>query len=243
MIYKQLEEHQCSNPLIQCVKIYSSRKVLSVFAIAFAFFGGTEFLQAQAPFNAEITAFKKQDSIQMPPKNAIVLAGSSSFRMWSDVQSYFPGYSIINRGFGGSTLQDVIFYAPDVILKYHPRQVLLYAGDNDLASSDKVTADTVEQRFKQLFKVIRNGLPKAEIVYVSIKPSPSRSRLMPEMEKANMLIKDFLSKQKNTAFIDVYNPMLINGRPKANIFLADSLHMNKEGYAIWQEAIKPYLKK
>ena len=66
---------------------------------------------------------------------------------------------------------------------------------------------------------------------------------MPEMEKANMLIKDFLSKQKNTAFIDVYNPMLINGRPKANIFLADSLHMNKEGYAIWQEAIKPYLKK
>jgi lysophospholipase L1-like esterase len=198
---------------------------------------------AQAPFHNEIAAFKKLDSISLPPKNAIVFVGSSSFRMWSDVQSYFPGYTIINRGFGGSSLPDVIRYTPDLVLKYRPKQVLIYAGDNDLAASASVTADTVFNRFKMLFTMIRSALPKANIAYVSIKPSPSRKHLMPNMALANSLIKSFVAKQKNASFIDVYHPMLTNSKPKPEIFLSDSLHMNKEGYDIWQKAIKPYLKK
>ncbi|MDQ3846260.1 MAG: G-D-S-L family lipolytic protein, partial [Bacteroidota bacterium] len=123
----------------------------------------------QLPFWDEITAFKEQDSISFPPRNVILFTGSSSFRMWKDVQDYFPGHTIINRAFGGSTLPDVIRYASDIILPYHPRQVVIYCGDNDLASSDTVTAQTVVQRFQQLFSIIRQGLPKASIAYVSIK--------------------------------------------------------------------------
>ncbi len=197
----------------------------------------------EPPFYNEIQQFKKQDSASFPPANAILFTGSSSFRKWTDVQSYFPDYTIINRAFGGSTFPDVIRYANDVIIPYHPKQVVIYCGDNDLASSDTVTAQMVFNRFKQLFYIIRKSLPKANITYVSIKPSPSRKQLMPKMEETNLLIKSFLKKKKNTSFIDVYHPMLLaNGKPMPSIFLQDSLHMNASGYAIWKKVIKPYLK-
>jgi lysophospholipase L1-like esterase len=219
------------------IPLYISCLVSMVFAFQFVY-------AQQPPFYEEIQQFKKKDSISFPPKNAILFVGSSSFRKWEDVQSYFPGYKIINRGFGGSTLPDVIRYANNVILPYHPKQVLVYCGDNDLAASDTVTPQIVTSRFRNLFHIIRTNLPKANIAYVSIKPSPSRAKLMPKMKQANLLIKSFLQKQKNTSFIDVYKPMLLpTGEPKPEIFLEDSLHMNAKGYAIWKKVIQPYLKK
>ncbi len=196
------------------------------------------------PFADEIQAFKNQDKINPPPANAILFVGSSSFRKWTDVSSYFPGYTIINRGFGGSVFPDVIRYENDIIIPYHPKQVVIYCGDNDLASSDAITADSVFERFKVLFEGIRQGLPGENIVYVSIKPSPSRARLQEKMEKANLLIQTYLSIQSHAAFVDVYHKMLNpDGSIMADIFLEDKLHMNAKGYAIWQKAIEPYLSK
>ncbi len=202
-------------------------------------------VQSQTPpFIDEIQAFKASDAKSTPPEGAILLVGSSSFTKWTDVQAYFPGYSIINRGFGGSTLTDVIRYANEIIIPYKPAQVVVYCGDNDLASSDTVTAQVVYKQFIHLFTIVRNGLPNATISFVSIKPSPSRQHLMPEMQRANALIKTFLAGQKHTSYIDVFAPMLNNaGQPIPAIFISDSLHMNAQGYAIWQKAMKPYLLK
>lgn len=219
-------------------KIY--RHLLCLIVAVFAF----QWIYSQPAFYADIRKFKQQDSISFPPKNAIVLVGSSSFTKWLDVHSYFPEYKIINRGFGGSTLPDVIRYANDIIIPYHPKQVIIYCGDNDLASSDTITPQIVTNRFKTLFHIIRTNLPKANIAFVSIKPSPSRKQLMPQMKQTNLLIKSFLKKQKNTSFIDVFHPMLLSGeKPKPEIFLEDSLHMNEKGYAIWKKAIQRHLKK
>jgi lysophospholipase L1-like esterase len=207
-------------------------------------FVSTTLRAQQIPFYNEIQQFKKQDSISFPPKNAILLVGSSSFTKWKDVQSYFPGYTIINRGFGGSVLPDVIRYANDIIIPYHPKQVVVYCGDNDLASSDTITPQIVTNRFKQLFSIIRSKLPSANITFVSIKPSPSRYKLLSKMEQTNSMIEAFLKSEKNTSFIDVFHPMLMaNGRAIPDIFLSDSLHMNEKGYAIWKKAIEPKLRK
>ena len=203
---------------------------------------GISQLSAQAPFQDEITAFKKQDSIQPPPAGSILFVGSSSFRKWTDVQSAFPGYPIINRGFGGSSFPDVLRYAGDVIFPYKPKQIVIYCGDNDLAASDTVTAQVVYARFMQLYQLIRSRMNKVAILYVSIKPSPSRERLMPRMEEANQLIGDFLRKQSHAAFADVYHKMLdAEGHPIEDLFVADKLHMNPKGYVIWQKVIQPYL--
>lgn len=196
------------------------------------------------PFWTEIQNFKKQDSLHPPARDQILFVGSSSFAMWKDVQNYFPGYKILNRGFGGSSLPDVIRYVNDVIIPYQPKQIVIYCGENDLAASDTVTSSMVLDRFTELFTLIRNQLPKVPVVYISMKPSPSRQHLSAKVEMGNKLIKKFLKKKKRTAFIDVYHKMLnAEGKPMADIFLEDDLHMNARGYAIWQKAIEPYLKK
>ena len=198
---------------------------------------------ATPTFWNDIQNFKKQDSIHFPPKKAILFIGSSSFTKWTDVQDYFPGYTIINRGFGGSTLLDEIRYVDDIVFPYQPKQIIIYCGENDLASSDTVSAAMVLDRFKQLFQMIRNK-SEASIAYISMKPSPSRRHLFLKMREGNQLIKDFLTKQKNTAFIDVHQKMLNAAEePMPEIFLDDSLHMNAKGYDIWQKEIQPYLLK
>lgn len=198
----------------------------------------------QQPFFDEIESFKKQDSLNPPPQNAILFVGSSSFRKWTDVQSYFPGYAIINRGFGGSSLPHVIRYANDIIFPYHPKEIVIYCGENDFAASDNTSAEMVFERFKTLYAIIRSKMQEVQVVFVSIKPSPSRRKYWPKMIEANKMIKDFISTQQHVAFVDVYQPMLnSDNQPIPEIFESDSLHMNAKGYAIWQKAIEPYLMK
>jgi lysophospholipase L1-like esterase len=194
------------------------------------------------PFMSEIRAFRKADSIVTPPKNVVLLIGSSSFTKWKDVQEYFPEHTLLNRGFGGSSLTDVIYYANDVVLKYQPKQILIYCGENDIAGSNFVTADTVFERFKILYGMIRSKLKKVPIAYISMKPSPSREKYLVTMQKANEQIKSFIEKQKKAAYIDVYHSMFdADGKILNHIFLSDKLHMNAAGYKIWQGIIGPYL--
>lgn len=222
-----------------------SKTLKIITGFLFLFFAYTNlYAQQQSPFYDEIQHFKKLDSAHFPPKNAVLFVGSSSIRKWEDVQDYFPDETVINRGFGGSELTDAIRYANDIIIPYHPREIVIYSGENDLAYADSITPVIVLKRFETLFNIIRSAMPAIPIIYVSIKPSPSREKLMPEMEEANKLIKQFLKKKSKTVFVDVYHKMLDKrGKPMPDIFLADSLHMNAKGYRIWQKAIEPYLRK
>jgi lysophospholipase L1-like esterase len=195
-----------------------------------------------APFWKDIQTFKIHDSSSFPPKHAILFTGSSSFTMWVDVQEYFPGHTIINRGFGGSSLRDVIRYANDIIFPYQPRQIIIYCGENDIAGDDSITAKIVFNRFKKLFQLIRSRMPGGHFAYVSMKPSPSRKKFLPKIVEANLLIKNYLKTKQRTAFIDVYHKMFNkDGTIMKDIFIADELHMNAKGYAIWQKIIEPHL--
>ncbi len=208
----------------------------------FVAFGPDSFSQNHA-FSDEIENFKQQDNIQKPKENAILFVGSSSFRMWDSIQNYFPGFPIINRGFGGSSLRDVIYYADDIIFPYRPKQIVIYCGENDLTEPN-VDAATVSDRFKILFEMIRKQFQEIPVVFVSIKPSPVRKQHRASVEAANASIRYYLTQQTNTAFVDVYQLMLnSDGKPKPEIFKSDSLHMNEKGYFIWKNAIGPYLKK
>lgn len=213
--------------------------------IFFLLFANVIHAQEQKPaFWNDIQAFKTQDSVSFPPKNGILFIGSSSFTMWKDVQQYFPSYKIINRGFGGSSLPDVIRYANDIILPYQPKQIVIYCGENDLAASDSVTGKLVFNRFKQLFAIIRNRYPKVKVTYVSMKPSPSRQLLLSKMISGNEMIKKYLSSKKRASYVDIYKEMIDDeGKPRPDLFLDDNLHMNKTGYAIWQKFIEPHLLK
>jgi lysophospholipase L1-like esterase len=202
-----------------------------------------DFASAQF-YGDEIAAFKKEDSIQFPASNQILFIGSSSFRLLRDTTTIFPGYKILNRAFGGSTLQDVICWRYETIYPYQPKQIVLYCGENDLASSDTVSVQLVVQRFKTLFQLIRAKYPAVPFVFISIKPSPSRIHLMGKIKEANQIIQAYLKPKPNTKFINVFDAMLkADGQPNESLFREDMLHMNPGGYAIWKKRIQPYLLK
>lgn len=196
------------------------------------------------PFKQEITQFIKSDSVVMPPKGQIVFAGSSSFTKWKDVAIYFPGYPIINRGFGGASLVDLIYYVDETIIRHQPSQVFIYCGENDIADVDTVSPATVLERFKTLHKILVDKLPKkTSVVFISIKPSILRWHLESKFVEANKLIQTYIATQKNTQYLDIHNSMLDqNGVVLNDIFIADKLHMNAKGYQIWQKHFVPFLK-
>jgi lysophospholipase L1-like esterase len=242
---KPLTNHDLITPYFQgALARFNWLRPVKIILSLFLLVGIADAQVQKPPFWDDIQAFKKQDSAQFPGTNKILFVGSSSFTKWTDVQSYFPSYPIINRGFGGSSLPDVIRYRDDVIFKYKPKQIIIYCGENDLASSDTVTAKTVYNRFLQLFNLVRNKFPNVPVVYISMKPSPSRQLLLPKMREGNALIRKFLNTKKQTGYIDVYKDMIDDeGKPRPELFVDDNLHMNKTGYAIWKKAIEPYLKK
>ncbi|MFC6997248.1 SGNH/GDSL hydrolase family protein [Rufibacter roseus] len=202
---------------------------------------------AQKPDNSaiwekEIQAFEKLDSANMPAPGGIVFTGSSSIRGWRSLPQDFPDYPIIMRGFGGSRINDATFYFDRIVKKYQPKQVFLYSGDNDIASGKN--AEMTFEQFKAFAKKMKKELPKAELVYLSIKPSLARWNLYPEMEKANKKIKRYAFWHSNVKFVDVSSAMLgSDGKPKPELFVGDGLHMTPAGYELWRQIVQPYLRK
>lgn len=171
-----------------------------------------------------------------------VFSGSSSIRLWKGLQESFKDRKVLNRGFGGSEMRDLIINAERVIFKYYPKHLILYSGDNDIWSGKSAT--TVASDFEELFNMIRARLPETEVIFISIKPSPSRMEKMEEIKLANDLIRKFLNTQSKGVYVDVFNPMLdISKNPDPSFFVEDNLHLNKKGYDLWTKILSPYLKK
>lgn len=216
------------------------KKIFSAFLmLTFALF----FAQEKPMFWQDIQNFKKLNLENPPAENAILLVGSSSFTKWTDVANYFPDKTIINRGFGGSRLTDLNDYAEDLLNPYQPKQIIIYCGENDFADNDKLKADVVVERFKTFYKKVRAKFPKIEVDYISIKYSPSREKLWPQMKEANKKIADFMKKQPNAEFIDITKVMQDeNGNVRKDLFVEDMLHMTPEGYRLWTSVMNPYMK-
>jgi len=189
----------------------------------------------------DIDNFTRQDEQQAPPQNAILFVGSSSIRLW-DTQKSFPGLTTINRGFGGSFLVDSEYYADRIILPYAPRTIVLYAGDNDIASGKSPAMLLAD--FQSFTAKIRRSLPQTKILYIAIKPSLARWNLWPQMNAANHLIGDYCAAAPRMQFIDITFPMLgTDGQPRPELFQPDGLHLNDEGYRLWTSILTPFLVK
>ncbi len=195
-----------------------------------------------AKWQFDIAAFEAADAKEAPPKGGVVFVGSSSIRLWKTLARDFPEYQVLNRGFGGSELADSVAFAERIIFPHEPRMVVLYAGGNDInngKSAQQVFAD-----FQLFVAKLRGRLPEVEVAYISIAGNPARWAQVEKVKEANRLIEEFAKQTKGVRFINVFSQMLgTDGLPKAEIFVADKLHMNAEGYKIWVEVVRPFLAK
>lgn len=196
--------------------------------------------QDSRKWESEIAAFEARDRTNPPPKDCIVFVGSSSIRFWSSLKDDFPGLPVVNRGFGGSELADSVKLADRIIIPYHPRQVVIYAGANDLAAGK--APDIVFGDFVALVTKIRESLPETRIAFIACAPNPARWRIVDKVKEFNELARDYCAGH-NLTFINVFPLMLgPDGLPKPDIFREDKLHMNAKGYAIWRQVVAPALR-
>ena len=193
---------------------------------------------AVSPWEKEIGAFEARDKTNMPPKGEILFVGSSSIRFWNSLARDFPGKTVINRGFGGSQIADSTALADRIIVPYAPREIVFYAGDNDLAagkSADRVFAD-----FQAFLARIHERLPKARVAFISIKPCPLRWKLKDKVAEVNRRIAAI--RDDRLIYIDVSTSMLgADGKPRPELFRPDGLHPNEKCYQLWAKLITPYL--
>ncbi len=190
-------------------------------------------------YEKQIQAFEESDRTSPPPRDPILFVGSSSIRLWKLDQS-FPGLPVLNRGFGGSRIADSVYFCERIVLKYHPRLIVFYAGDNDLAGGE--TPEKVHADFHAFVAKVHAGLPSTPIVYISIKPSIARWKLIDSVRKANCLIKQWSQSDPLLHFVDIEPTMLgPDGKPRPELFVKDGLHLNARGYALWSEQVAPFL--
>ena len=227
--------------------LWSSTCLSLVFwaALALSLKAQTTVNQQQSPelrWGPEIRAFEAADQTHPPPRKAILFIGSSSIRLWTNIAQAFPGHEVFCRGFGGSQLSDSVAFADRIVTPYQPKMVLLYAGDNDIASGK--SPEEVLGDFKAFVRRIHATLPNTRIAYIAIKACPAREKFLDCVKTTNRLIREYTATKDWLLFIDVFTPMLSKeGRPRADFCLQDGLHPNAQGYELWASILRPVLDK
>jgi lysophospholipase L1-like esterase len=192
-----------------------------------------------ARWEPSIRAFEERDQASPPAPGGIVFVGSSTIVGWS-LAKHFPDLPAINRGFGGSQMADAARYADRIVIPCKPRTVVLYSGDNDIAggkSPEQVAAD-----FRAFLDKVRAALPDATAVFIPIKPSIARWKLVDKMRRANTLISRAMQQDPNCVYADIHWELLgPDGKPRKELFKEDGLHLNERGYTVWSRALRPYL--
>lgn len=210
--------------------------------IYFIIFLAAFFCQSQTSirFKNEVSLInQKYDSIWNASQETIVFTGSSSVRLWENIQELFPEYQIINSGFGGSQAIDLLNYTDDLILKYKPKKIFIYEGDNDI--SDKKRLKEILNSFSIIISKIKKQNAGVQIILISPKPSIARWHLKRKYIRLNKELKKMCEDDDNLEFANVWDIMLEKKKVKKGLFINDGLHMNDEGYKLWYSVIKNYV--
>jgi lysophospholipase L1-like esterase len=188
----------------------------------------------------EIAAFVAKDKENPPPKGAILFIGSSSIRLWKDVDKDFPQHRVINRGFGSSMISDCVKFADQIAIPYEPRAIFFFCGGNDINAGK--SPETVAGDFRAFVEKVHAKLPNTEINFISSSPNPKRWAQIEKVRALNALVEQYCKATPHLHYVDVYSKMLgPDGQPKQGIYRDDQLHMNAEGYKIWVEVLRPLL--
>jgi len=191
-------------------------------------------------FEPEIAAFESADRIAAPKRCATLFVGSSSIRFWSSLSEDFPNRSVINRGFGGSTIAEVADYFDRIVAPYTPSAIVFYAGENDIAagrSPEDAFAD-----FERFMKRKDERLGTTPVWFISAKPSKLRLSQIGRQSALNQRVEALARVREDLAYIDVASAMLRADGTPMDLFVADDLHMTPAGYAIWTPIVESALR-
>lgn len=188
------------------------------------------------PWEAAIAKFEEADKAAFPAPGGVLFTGSSTIAMWNSLTEDFPQLPIVRRGFGGSQISDLVYFAQRIIIPYKPSMMVVYSGENDLTAGE--TPAEVFGDFQQLLTLIHTALPETRVVFISQKYSLSRLTHLPALTELNMKIARLALEDDWLTFIDI-NPVLLgdDGNPRGDLYLGDQLHLSREGYRVITKVI------
>jgi lysophospholipase L1-like esterase len=193
-------------------------------------------LKSARRWDSVMEEFRRWDSENTFPQDAILFIGSSSINLWK-TRECFPDLPVINRGFGGSVYSDIIYWADTLLKPYKPAIIVFYSGDNDPLQGkapERVFAD-----FKALYSLTQQMYPEAAVIVMATKLSASREKLRGAFTRANRLLRDYAGENANLYYFDSATPLLDeHGNPDPALYKADELHLNEAGYEIWTDNLR-----
>lgn len=191
-------------------------------------------------FEKDIAAFEAADKKTPPPQGAILFVGDSTFTRWKTIHDDLPEYTVINRGFGGSQMSDLLYYTERIVLPYKPRMIVVQEGGNDIHSGR--APEQLLTDIKAFVAKVRTTLPEVPIAICSIVPNSARWSEADVRRTANKMIKDYIASEKNVVFIDLFDAFLgPDGKPNDELFVADRMHPSPSGFQLRARLTKPFL--
>ena len=193
-------------------------------------------------FDQEIKKLILKKDKLVSKKKLIVFYGSSSFRLWNNLNEDFKPYNVLNFGFGGAFIEDCIRYFDGLFSNINPIAFVLYVGGNDL--SLQYSNRKIISLFKILLAKIKSHFPNSKIICVSIKPSYHRIDKFKKIEELNTIMKGELMKYGKNSYVDIFKLFLSKDKKIIkSYFVKDNLHLSKKGYKIWKNEILKVLQK
>jgi lysophospholipase L1-like esterase len=194
-----------------------------------------------AKWEKDVAAIEKRLAASPPPPGAVFFAGSSTIVRWN-LKTSFPDLDAVNVGFGGSEIRDSTHFAGRLLTPHRPAAVVFYAGDNDLAAGR--TPEQVADDFQAFVAAVHRDAPKCRVLFLSVKPSPARWKKLDDQTKANALVRDYCRSNPRLVYVDLVPLMLgPDGKPIAELYVKDGLHLSPAGYEKWAPEVRKTLGK
>ena len=173
----------------------------------------------------------------------VLFFGSSSINLWNGLDEMMAPLQVVNRGYGGSTVRDVLVNFDKVMADYNPKAFVVYiendiAGDPNLDLSIGVLFD----HFRLIFKKLSENYPDVPVFCLSIKHSEHRIHLREKQVLFNALMEDYAATIDGLTYVDVNSTLLHpDGSINSALYESDKLHINRDGYLRWTSILKPHL--
>ena len=190
-------------------------------------------------FLREIAVFDSVNRHLTYPSDAVLFTGSSSIKLWKTISEDLPGIHCVNRGFGGSRIEDLAFFHSQVFSDHPWKGIVIMVGSNNLTGGIKdMSIDSILIYTRYIISQIREERPDVPVFWIAITPTWSRISAIDKIRRMNEAWKNEFAELPQTYFIDTFDRFIgSDGMPMHHLFVSDRLHLSREGYRIWGEVI------
>jgi lysophospholipase L1-like esterase len=193
-------------------------------------------------WEADIQALEARSGELSNDHDYVLFVGSSSIRRWRTLAEDMAPIEVVNRGFGGAKLNDLVHFSARLVNAARPCAVVIFAGTNDIKVRSAKEPAQLLRSYQAFVSRVHTDLPQLPIFYIAITPTLKRWPVWPVAQATNRLIEHYSTSDERLYFIDTGAALLSEGgTPDENNYVDDGLHLSQEGYAIWRDIIRKRL--